>query len=86
MWNDKAKGIFMENLTPELLEKARDATSPEELIEIAEMEGYSLDLKNAIIYYEELHPKEINDDDELDGVSGGCSHCNYCEVLTIING
>ena len=51
------------------------------------MEGYYLDLKNAIIYYEELHPTEGElDDDELDGVSGGCSHCNYCEVLTIING
>ncbi|MDE5753181.1 MAG: Nif11-like leader peptide family RiPP precursor [Oscillospiraceae bacterium] len=66
----------MENkLTPELIEKARQAKSPEELLALAKENGMTLTQDEAREYFSELHgqsPKtgELSDD-ELDNVSGG---------------
>ncbi len=63
----------MENkFTPELIEKAKSAKTPEELMALAKENGMELTEESAKAYFEKLHPQsgEISDD-ELDNVSGG---------------
>jgi predicted ribosomally synthesized peptide with nif11-like leader len=63
----------MENkLTPELIEKAKSAKSPEELIALAKENGIELSAEQARDCFAKLNPKngELGDD-ELDNVSGG---------------
>ena len=63
----------MENkFTPELLEKAKQAKSPEELIALAKESNIELTEEQAKEYLEKLNPKigELADD-ELDNVAGG---------------
>lgn len=78
----------MEELTPELLEKARMAKNGAELQTIARENGYELPLEDAARYCEILNPAEGKmAEEELDAVSGGCNDygCNtYCEVLIIM--
>ncbi|MDE5753182.1 MAG: hypothetical protein K2H89_01350 [Oscillospiraceae bacterium] len=77
----------MENkLTPELIEKARQAKSSEELIALAEANGMTLTEDEAREYFSELHgqsPKtgELSDD-ELDNVSGG--GCYYKDGRLVV--
>ena len=64
----------MENkFTPELIEKAKSAKTPEELTAIAKENGVELTEESAASYFEQLSPKtgELSDS-ELDNVSGGC--------------
>ncbi len=59
----------MEN--KELLEKARQANSPEELLALAKENDYELDEEGAKAYFEQLHTTGELSDDELDNVAGG---------------
>ena len=62
----------MNNLTPEMIEKAKAAKSVEELLEIAKANGVEMTADEAATYFAQLGPKngELNDDD-LDSVAGG---------------
>ncbi len=59
----------MEN--KELLEKARQANSPEELLALAKENDYELDEEGAKAYFEQLKKTGELSDDELDNVAGG---------------
>ncbi len=61
----------------EMLEKAKMAKSPEELIRLAKGNGFDLTEEEADTYFAHLNPKSGElEDDELDDVAGG----NMCEV------
>lgn len=57
--------------TEKMLEKARNAKSASELLELAKMEGIALTEEEAADYFARLNPAEGELDDELDNVSGG---------------
>ena len=61
-------------LNKELLEKAKTATSAEELLALAKENGIEMTEEEAKEYFSKLNTKtgELADD-ELDNVSGGCS-------------
>ena len=64
----------MENkFTPELIEKAKEAKTPDELMSLAKENGIELTAESAASYFERLNSKtgELSDS-ELDNVSGGC--------------
>ena len=62
----------MENkFTPELLEKAKQAKTPEELAALAKENGAQLTAEEANTYFAKLHKSGEISDDELDSVSGG---------------
>ena len=77
-------------MSKELLAKAKEAKTPEELMEFAKENGVELTEESAKAYFEQLNPKtgELSDD-ELDNVAGGGCHTkdgrlvvsamNYCE-------
>ena len=62
----------MNNLTPEMIEKAKVAKTAEELYEIAKANNIEMTADEAATYFEQLNPKSGElDDDELDNVAGG---------------
>ncbi|MCM1023705.1 MAG: Nif11-like leader peptide family RiPP precursor [Prevotella sp.] len=62
----------MENkLTPELIEKARQAKSAEELSALAKENGIELSEDETKAYFEQLNKSGELSDDELDSVAGG---------------
>ena len=61
-------------LTPELLEKAKQAKSAEELIALAKENGAELTEESAKAYFDQLHKTGELSDDELDNVAGGGCH------------
>ena len=61
----------MNNLTPELIAKAKAATSAEELLELAKENGVALSDEEAKTCFEQLHANVELSDDELEAVSGG---------------
>ena len=62
-------------LNEELLAKAKEAKTPEELTAHAKENSIELTEEEAQTYFEQLHPKtgELSDD-ELDNVAGGGCH------------
>ena len=62
-------------MNEEMITKAKEAKSVEELIALAKENGVELDEESAKAYFEQLHPKtgEVSDD-ELENVSGGGCH------------
>lgn len=74
----------MENeFTPELIEKAKQAKSAEELFTAAKENGVELSEEEARDYFEQLNKSGELSDDELDNVSGGCGgdnkpKCHQC--------
>ncbi len=63
------------NFTPEQMEKARAARSPEELLSLAKESGLELSEEQANTYFEKLNKSGELSDDELDNVAGGgCGH------------
>lgn len=59
-------------INTELIAKARTAKSPEELLALAKENGIELTEETAKMYFDQLHPKTGElDDDELDNVAGG---------------
>lgn len=65
----------MENINNELLEKAKQAKSAEEILALAKQNGMELTEEQAKAYYAQFHPTsgELSDD-ELDNVAGGGCH------------
>ena len=61
----------MNNLTPELIAKAKAATSAEELLDLAKENGLELSEEEAKTCFEQLHANVEVSDDELEAVSGG---------------
>ncbi len=75
----------MENkITPELIEKAKQAKTPEELIDIAKINNVELTAEEAKTYFGQLNKTgELNDED-LDNVSGGGCYAKDGYLLTTI--
>ena len=73
----------MKNLTPELIEKAKTATSAEELLELAKAAGVEMTAAEAATYFTQLNPKSGElDDDDLDNVAGGACANSSDESLS----
>ena len=72
----------MNNLTPELIAKAKAAKSLEELLELAKENGVDLTEDEAKTCFEQLHANVEVSDDELEAVSGGfnCGNENDSEA------
>ena len=68
-------------LNKELLAKAKEAKTPEELLALAKENGMELTEAEAKTYFDLLHPQtgELSDD-ELDNVSGGACGTTYYEA------
>lgn len=66
----------MENITPELIAKAKAAKSAEELYELAKANNVELTEEDAKVCFEQLHTNGAVSDDELDVVAGGCFFFN----------
>ena len=66
----------MKNLTPEMIEKAKETKSAEELLELAKENNVEMTADEAKTYFAQLNPKsgELSDDD-LDNVAGGAGSC-----------
>ena len=62
----------MNNLTPELIAKAKAAKSAEELLALAKENGIELAEEEAKTCFEQLHANAEISDDELEAVAGGC--------------
>ena len=63
-------------LTPELLAKAKQVETPEELAALAKENGVELTAESAKAYFDQLHKDGELADDELDSVAGGGSQCS----------
>lgn len=62
--------------TKELIEKAKQAKSAEELLELAKSESVELTAEEAKKVFADLHKTGELSDEELDNVSGGCGPVN----------
>ena len=73
-------------LNKELLAKAKNAKTPEELIALAKENGTEMTEESAEAYYNLLHPQngEVSDD-ELDNVSGGGCHNGGKLVVSVMH-
>lgn len=72
-------------ITPELLEKARAAGSPEEILAIAKEHAVTLTAEEAQDYFLRHHKTGELSDDELDAVSGGgCSRTVGEQQYTVV--
>ena len=65
----------MKNLTPELVEKAKAAKSPEELLALAKANSIEITEEEAKTYFAQLGANGIVSDEELDIVAGGLLGC-----------
>ena len=70
------------NFTPEQIEKARQANSPEELLALAKENGIELSEDKAKEYFERLNNSGELSDEELDNVSGG--GCYYKDGRLVV--
>ena len=61
----------MKNFTPELIAKAKAASTVDELLAIAKENDIELTEDEAKTYFEQLNANGAVSDDELDGVAGG---------------
>ena len=61
------------NISKELLEKAKQAKTAGELLEMAKAENIELTAEQAKEYFATIHASGELSDEELDNVSGGCS-------------
>ena len=76
----------MNNVTPELIAKAKAATSAEELLELAKENGMELSEEEAKTCFEQLHANAEVSDDELEAVSGGGVCQDVIDFLRLRNG
>ena len=72
----------MNNLTQEMIEKAKSVNSADELLALSKENGIEMTSDEAATYFAQLNPKsgELNDD-ELDAVSGGGDGCKKMSLL-----
>ncbi|MBQ3216065.1 MAG: Nif11-like leader peptide family RiPP precursor [Oscillospiraceae bacterium] len=73
---------MMTNLTPELIEKAKAAQTPEELQALAKENGWEMTEESAQAYFEQLNKSGELSDEELSNVSGGGCHKGDRLVVT----
>ena len=73
-------------MSKELLAKAKEAKTPEELMAFAKENNMEMTEESAKAYFEQLHPKtgEITDE-ELDNVSGGGCHNGGRLVVSVMH-
>lgn len=71
-----------DKFTPELIEKARQANSPEELLALAKENGIELSEDEVKEYFERLNNSGELSDEELDNVSGG--GCYYKDGRLVV--
>lgn len=74
----------MKGITPEMMEKAKNAKNAEELLALAKENGVAMTEEEAQMYYSQLNPTsgELSDDD-LDAVAGGgCQSSSGRTVVT----
>jgi predicted ribosomally synthesized peptide with nif11-like leader len=76
----------MNNLTPELIARAKAARSAEELLELAKENGLDLTEDDAKTFFEQLHANAEVSDDELEAVSGGGICQDVIDFFRGING
>jgi len=72
-------------LTKELVAKAKEAKTPEELMALAKENGVELTEESAAAYFDRLHPQtgELSDS-ELDNVSGGRPQPRFAVGETVL--
>lgn len=70
-------------ITPELIEKAKAAKTPEELMALAKENDIELTGEEAKACFDRLHPRtgELSDE-ELDNVAGGGCHSSNGNLMT----
>lgn len=59
-------------ITQEMIERAKQAASAEELLAVAKENGVELTTEDAQKYFEMWHTSAELSDEELDNVAGGC--------------
>ena len=75
----------MENVKPELIEKAKKAKSAEELRALGRENGMELTEEQANAYYAQFHPTSGEmADDELENVAGGGCHSGDGRLVVTI--
>ena len=67
----------------EMILKAKEAKSAEELLAMAKEIGMNLDEEGAKAYFEQLHKSGELADDELDNVAGGACYHDGKRVITL---
>ncbi len=72
-------------LTPELMEKAKAAKSAEELLSLAKENGIELTAERANAYFERINQNGELSDEELDGVAGGGCGKDHDPIVVIAN-
>ena len=75
-------------LSSELIAKAKETKTPEELMAFAKENGEEMTEESAKAYFDLIHPQsgEVSDD-ELDNVSGGGCHADDGrEIVTVCHG
>ena len=72
----------MKNLIPEIINRAKNAKSAEEILELAKTNGVEITEEEAKAYFAQLYANGAVADDELDAVVGGGS-CPSKEPLTV---
>ena len=72
----------MKNFTPEMIEKARNAKTAEELLALAKANGVEITADEAATYFAQLNPKsgELGDD-SLEDVSAGYLVPPHCSTF-----
>lgn len=73
------------DLTPELMEKAKAAKSAEELLSLAKENGIELAAEQANAYFERINASGELNDEELENVAGGGCDKNYDPAVVIAN-
>ena len=73
-------------MSKELITKAKEAKTPEELMVLAKENGTEMTEESAEAYYNLLHPQngEVSDD-ELDNVAGGGCHNGGKLVVSVMH-
>ena len=71
-----------DNFTPELIEKAKQANTPEELLSLAKENGIELSEDKAKEYFERLGKSGEMSDEELGSVAGG--GCYYDDGRLVV--
>lgn len=74
--------IMRNDFTPELIEKAKQAKSAEELAALAKENGIDISDDEAEEYFERLNKSGELSDEELDGVAGG--GCYYKDGRLVV--
>lgn len=74
-------------ISEKLLNQAKNAESPEKILELARENGLGISGERAQELYNSWHCEGAISDDELDNVSGGCGiskeHCPSCKSTNV---